>query len=168
MTCRECGRFFLQSPREHLFSHNVPIIYTDGACRNNGNDGAKAGYGVALGDYPEDQFWFSLSGNARRTSQRAELAGVSKGVSLAVEAAQEGDRGGDCWGETEFNFIVIATDSEYAVNGVTKWLPEWKENGFRTSSGRRPQNESAFRKIDNIITLSERQVSIGLWHIPRE
>ncbi|KAK8179068.1 ribonuclease H-like domain-containing protein [Phyllosticta citribraziliensis] len=155
LLCQECERFFLQSPAERYFSHEVPVVFTDGACLSNGNEGAKAGWGVAIGTHRSDQFDSSFSGNERRTNQRAELLGVNGGMHWGIYKIRAETPTDQCWVDAQFNALVIATDSEYAVKGLTEWLPEWKENNFRTSTGRRPQNESIFRNLDNELTRKE-------------
>jgi ribonuclease HI len=41
---------------------------------------------------------------------------------------------------------IIWSDSDYAVNGCTNWLPIWKNNGWRTRS---PNGNARSRKIAN-------------------
>ncbi|KAK8217689.1 hypothetical protein BKA81DRAFT_377696 [Phyllosticta paracitricarpa] len=113
--------------RALVLSGSVPVIFTDGACFNNGNDEARAGYGVAMGTRKSDQFWFPFIKITIRTSQKAELAGVRKGVTLGMQAVQGESPRYRCWEDTKFDAIVVATDSEYAVDRVTKCLPGWKE-----------------------------------------
>lgn len=82
------------------------IIYTDGACR--GNPG-KGGWGAILrykGKIKE------LHGGERdTTNNRMELmAAIS-----ALEALKK-----PC-------VVHLYTDSKYVLDGITKWLPNWKK-----------------------------------------
>ena len=102
----------------------MPIleIYTDGAC--SGNPGA-GGWGAILryGGIEKE-----LSGAvAETTNNRMELTAV-------IEALKALRR--DCE-------IVIHTDSQYVMDGVQEWLPNWKKNNWRTSN-----KKSAVKNID--------------------
>ncbi|KAK8179084.1 ribonuclease H-like domain-containing protein, partial [Phyllosticta citribraziliensis] len=140
--------------------HKLPLIFTDGACLNNGYDGARAGYGVVISNDAQGRKNFAFSGDQERTNQKAELAGVKKGLELAFQAAGQQGRAHSCPTPSYKNF-VIATDSEYAVKGITEWLPI-------ASNGRRPINEAEFREIDYIMERHEAMGhNVALWHIPR-
>ena len=54
----------------------------------------------------------------KRSSQRAELLAAIVGVKMAYP--QHGRS------EEEKQSLIIATDSEYVVKGMTEWFPEWK------------------------------------------
>ena len=97
-------------------------IYTDGAC--SGNPGA-GGWGAILRYGKTEK---ELSGAAAETTNnRMELTAV-------IEALKALRR--DCE-------IVIHTDSRYVMDGVEKWLPNWKKNNWRTSN-----KKSAVKNID--------------------
>lgn len=78
--------------------HHFRLIFTDGACRLNGQVGATAGIGLALGGRTSSQqaipITTSLDPNQKRTSQRAELLAALAGLRYLVECAElNGDDG---------------------------------------------------------------------------
>jgi len=96
---------------------NSFVIYTDGACSNNGSKKAKAGIGVH----------FSLKNNIqledlslkldidKPTNNKAEL--------IAIEKALE-----TCSQNNITSKIIIFTDSQYSLKCITLWYPEWVKN----------------------------------------
>ncbi|KAF9269918.1 hypothetical protein L218DRAFT_992598 [Marasmius fiardii PR-910] len=77
--------------------HHRPIVFTDGACLNNGHDDARSGIGVALGTSESDQVSFPVSDlegtlGSKRANQKAELLAALEGLkrlSLLYEARAE-------------------------------------------------------------------------------
>ncbi|MFE7749669.1 ribonuclease H [Streptomyces sp. NPDC057428] len=53
--------------------------------------------------------------------------------------------------------VEVRMDSQYAMNAVTKWLPGWKRNGWKTSVGKPVANRALVVGIDEL--LSGRSVS---------
>ena len=44
----------------------------------------------------------------------------------------------------------LRTDSKYVIEGYTKWIINWKKNGWKTSTGKSVQNLDLWQKIDNL------------------
>ena len=44
----------------------------------------------------------------------------------------------------------LRTDSKYVIEGYTKWIINWKKNGWKTSSGKAVQNLDLWQKIDDL------------------
>jgi ribonuclease HI len=101
-------------------------IYCDGSCINNGRRGARAGFGVSIQRDSTEVSAVSelLRADEPQTNQRAELRALSSAVQHALSAAQAGA-----------TTVRIYTDSEYAINCLTKWVPTWKRSGWRKQSG---------------------------------
>lgn len=53
--------------------------------------------------------------------------------------------------------VEVRMDSQYAMNAVTKWLPGWKRNGWKTSAGKPVANRELVTGIDEL--LSSRSVT---------
>ncbi|MBZ4323466.1 ribonuclease H family protein [Streptomyces huiliensis] len=47
--------------------------------------------------------------------------------------------------------VEVRLDSQYAMNAVTKWLPGWKRNGWKTSAGKPVANQDLVRSIDALL-----------------
>ncbi|MCA6091166.1 ribonuclease HI [Streptomyces sp. SCA3-4] len=48
--------------------------------------------------------------------------------------------------------IEVRMDSQYAMNAVTKWLPGWKRNGWKTAAGKPVANQELVARIDALLT----------------
>ena len=84
------------------------IIFTDGACVNNGKRNAKGGVGIYYQDSVKPNVSICLKGS-KPTNNKAELTAIK----MAIESCEDDDE------------IIIYTDSEYAINCTTKWAPGW-------------------------------------------
>ncbi|MFH9467749.1 ribonuclease H [Streptomyces clavifer] len=47
--------------------------------------------------------------------------------------------------------VEVRMDSQYAMNAVTKWLPGWKRNGWKTSAGKPVANRELVVGIDDLL-----------------
>lgn len=47
--------------------------------------------------------------------------------------------------------VEVRMDSQYAMNAVTKWLPGWKRNGWKTSGGKPVANRELVTRIDALL-----------------
>jgi ribonuclease HI len=47
--------------------------------------------------------------------------------------------------------LEVRMDSQYAMNAVTKWLPGWKRNGWKTSAGKPVANRELVVGIDELL-----------------
>jgi ribonuclease HI len=101
-------------------------IFCDGACINNGRRGARAGYGMVVRRGTAELLAVSeaLRADEPQTNQRAELRGIGCAINYALQAAESG-----------ITTIRIYTDSEYAINCLTKWSPAWRRAGWRKAGG---------------------------------
>ncbi len=101
-------------------------IFCDGACVNNGRRGARAAFGMmARRDGVEIAAVAEpLRADEPQTNQRAELRGLRAALQFAETAARSGA-----------TTVRIYTDSEYAINCLTKWVAGWKRAGWRRPGG---------------------------------
>ena len=102
------------------------LIFCDGACANNGRRGARAGYGVVVLRDGVELVAVSepLGAHESQTNQRAELRGLATALQHAGTLASSGA-----------TTVRIYTDSEYAINCLTKWVPGWKRAGWKRATG---------------------------------
>ncbi|KAH0839379.1 ribonuclease H-like domain-containing protein [Lanmaoa asiatica] len=159
--------------------HYYKIAFVDGACLENGRDGATAGIGIAIGRNPMTMHWAipigdDIDPSFIRTSQRAELLAAIHGIRKLAEFE---DRSKDKLGKAKEVHRdsdgkitwVITSDSEYVVLGMTEWVPAWKSNGWRNSSRKRPKNLDLFQTLDATVMRYEQEygVRIAFWRISR-
>lgn len=161
--CRHCGC--------HTHHPGSIVIAIDGACRNNGKTGARASIGVYHGP---DHGWNEsarLSPELRQTNQVAELAACRIALIDACTIQKNwGDIGEEIKGEKgRLCTVVIKSDSEYVVRGMTEWIYKWKANGWVNAKGLPVTNREHFDRIDSIVqSLENEQVTVQFWHVPRE
>jgi len=106
---------------------------TDGAC--SGNPGPGGWGGLIIFD---DNSELEIGGSElNTTNNRMELTAAIKTLEkLKTYKLKE-------------NF-KLRTDSKYVIEGYTKWIINWKRNGWKTSSGKSVQNLDLWQKIDQL------------------
>ncbi|KAK8254119.1 ribonuclease H-like domain-containing protein [Phyllosticta capitalensis] len=173
--CPDCGLFFYKcsdckdQDEDGYPCPGTSVVFTDGACLNNGQDGASAGWGVAFGTEGAQQFSVPMGNVESKTSQRAELEGAIAGLTHVMDYYKRFPPKKSSPYEGVKKQFVLTTDSEYVVKGMTEWLPNWKSNGYRTSTHKKPANLDLFMRLDKLIEGFESEdVVIGFLHIPRE
>jgi ribonuclease HI len=113
-------------------------IYTDGACQGNPGPG---GWGALLRYKGVEK---ELSGYAAATTNnRMELQAAIEGLK-ALKRSTEAD---------------LYTDSQYLRDGITKWLPQWKQKGWRLASKKPVKNQDLWEELDMLAQLHK----VG-WH----
>ncbi len=106
---------------------------TDGACSGNPGPGGWGGLIIF-----EDNSELEIGGSEQNTTNnRMELTAAIKTLEkLKTYQLKE-------------NF-KLRTDSKYVIEGYTKWIINWKRNGWKTSSGKPVQNLDLWQKIDQL------------------
>ncbi|KAL3470223.1 ribonuclease H-like domain-containing protein [Aspergillus californicus] len=144
------------------------LIYTDGACLDNGQANPRAGCSFVYRpstQHPEVHGYtrFRLENQGPtgevypQTSNRAELRAVIAALRFRY------------WPGEGCNSLVIATDSEYVVEGVTGWIRGWLRRGWKTSTGAAVKNRDLWeRLLGEIEEKNGRGMQVTFWRIPRE
>ena len=102
-------------------------IYTAGACLGNPGPG---GWGVLLRWRGAEK---ELSGGeAETTNNRMELMAAIQGL----EALKRPGR------------VTLTTDSTYVKDGITKWIFNWKKNGWRSAVKKPIKNMDLWQRLD--------------------
>jgi ribonuclease HI len=102
-------------------------IYTDGACIGNPGPG---GWGAVI---VRDGTTEELGGHeARTTNNRMELRAAIE--ALTHVPANEAVR--------------VFSDSQYVLNGITKWLPGWKRRGWLTAEDKPVENRELWEALE--------------------
>lgn len=110
---------------------NFAIAYTDGACRGNGNENAKGGYGAVI-ILPNGEQLDICGGEKGTTNNKMELLGAI----VVLENSPNNLP------------IQIWTDSGYVKDGITKWLAGWKKNGWKTAKKDPVKNQDLWQRLD--------------------
>jgi len=117
---------------------NAVTIYTDGACSGNPGPG---GWGVILlyGEHEREL----CGGRPDTTNNQMELLAAIEALSALKRACN----------------IDLYTDSVYVRDGITKWIENWKKNGWRTAAKKSVKNTDLWQALDQ--ALARHQVR---WH----
>ena len=105
-------------------------IYTDGACSGNPGPG---GWGAVL-QHPKGEREL-FGGEADTTNNRMELR-------AAIEALNALTR--PCT-------VTLYTDSTYVKDGITKWIHNWKQKGWKTAAKKPVKNADLWQALDQAI-----------------
>jgi ribonuclease HI len=107
--------------------HDVITIYTDGACKGNPGPG---GWGAWLSNGGhEKELW---GGEAVTTNNRMELTAVIEALSALKRSSE----------------VVIHTDSQYVRQGITEWIHNWKQRGWKTADRKPVKNVDLWQRLD--------------------
>ncbi len=110
---------------------DVVDIFSDGACKGNPGIG---GWGALLRNKGKEREL--CGGEAHTTNNRMELmAAIS-----ALEALSRSCK------------VRLHTDSKYVLQGITEWLPGWKQRGWKTASKQPVKNDDLWRRLDEAVT----------------
>jgi ribonuclease HI len=108
---------------------HLPVIdiYTDGACSGNPGPG---GWGVLLryNDHEREL----MGGEAETTNNRMELTAAIMALESLKRPAQAN----------------IHTDSTYLRDGITKWIHNWKSNGWKTAAKKLVKNVDLWQRLE--------------------
>jgi len=109
-------------------------IHTDGACRGNPGPG---GWGAWLvsGSH-ERELW---GGEAHTTNNRMELTAAIEALAALKRHCR----------------VQLYTDSQYVRNGITEWLPQWKNRGWKTADRKPVKNVDLWVRLEQEIERHE-------------
>ncbi|KAJ1914187.1 hypothetical protein IWQ60_008903 [Tieghemiomyces parasiticus] len=106
------------------------VVYTDGACINNGRAGSCAGVGAYFGDGDVRNISERLKGPVQ-TNQRAELTAIKRALEVCSRRRP----------------LTVHTDSKYAMNAITVWSVKWQNNGWVNCRGFPVANQDLIKAI---------------------
>lgn len=106
-------------------------IWTDGACSGNPGPG---GWGALLRSKKNNECHEKelQGGAADTTNNRMELTAAIEGLNALTRPAN----------------VVLYTDSVYVKDGITKWLANWKQRGWKTASKKPVKNQDLWQALD--------------------
>jgi ribonuclease HI len=102
-------------------------LYTDGACSGNPGPG---GWGALMlwNDHEKEL----CEGEFETTNNRMELMAAIMGLEYLKRGMG----------------VDLFTDSTYVRDGITKWILNWKKNGWRTAAKKPVKNEDLWKRLD--------------------
>lgn len=109
-------------------------LYTDGGCRGNQNKkniGAWAIY-MVYGDHKK-----SLSGGEKNTTNnKMEMTAVIMGLSELKRKDLP---------------VEVYVDSQYVLDGITKWIKSWERKNWKTANGASVKNIELWVEMDRLV-----------------
>ncbi|MDE0943035.1 MAG: ribonuclease HI [Alphaproteobacteria bacterium] len=114
------------------------VIYTDGACSGNPGPG---GWGALMqfGAHEKE----IKGGEPDTTNNRMEVMAAIGALEALKRPCQ----------------VNLHTDSVYLRDGITKWIINWKRNGWRTAAKKPVKNVDLWMRLEE--AMARHQVS---WH----
>ena len=105
-------------------------IYTDGACSGNPGIG---GWGVVILKKNENPIYIN-GGQLNTTNNQMELTAPIEALKKISGPAE----------------IEIFTDSKYVKMGITEWIKNWKNNGWKTANKKKVKNIELWIELDEL------------------
>ncbi len=102
-------------------------IFTDGACSGNPGPG---GWGAILraGGHEKEM----SGGEKATTNNRMEMMAVIRSLAALTKPSS----------------VILHTDSRYVLDGATKWIKNWKKNGWKTADKKPVKNDDLWRLLE--------------------
>lgn len=101
--------------------------FTDGACSGNPGPG---GWGALLRYNGNEREL--CGGEEETTNNRMELLAAIEALSALKQPCH----------------VRLTTDSTYVRDGITKWLENWKRNGWKTATKKPVKNQDLWIRLD--------------------
>ena len=108
--------------------------YTDGACRGNPGPGR---WGVLLQFGKHEKRLYG--GEKDSTNNRMELMAAI----MALESLKRSSK------------VIIVTDSQYVMNGITSWIKNWKKRNWKTAANKPVKNIDLWQRLESASALHE-------------
>lgn len=116
------------------------IIHTDGGCRGNPGLG---GWGAVLQviqtsstDRPTIRKELDINGAERHTTNnRMELMAAIESLKHLTTKSRK---------------VIVVSDSQYLVKGMSEWIDGWKRRGWKTGDRKPVQNADLWQQLDSL------------------
>lgn len=136
---------------EQLASEYDAWIFTDGGCRNNGNNAGghvlptdKAAWAYVI--LHDGHAMTSTGGKVGATNNQMEMTAVLESLKALEDM------------ELSQKKLLLSLDSNYVRKALsdssdgTAWIKGWKERGWRNSNGKAVANQDLWKEIDKEIS----------------
>ena len=114
-------------------TRQIKNFYTDGACSGNPGPG---GWGTLV--YFNDGSVYEMGGRETpSTNNRMELLAAIQALKVLKASGQN-------------QLVTLYTDSQYVIDGITKWIKGWKKKGWKTAQGKAVLNQDLWETLDQL------------------
>lgn len=126
-------------PEELVKDPTAFALFADGACRGNPGPGA---WGVVAMNGQGEVIFESNGLDTSTTNNRMELEGAIQSLERLLEH----------WVEKgiESAPVFLYSDSKYVIEGLDKWVPGWKNRGWKKADGKSPENLELWQHLDYV------------------
>ncbi len=115
------------------------FLYCDGASRGNPGPGSYAG----IGQDAQGEVIFELEAYEwKTTNNRMELSGAIENLIKLEEYL------GEKKVALEDARVFLYSDSKYVVDGIMKWIINWKKKNWKKSDGKEVENLDLWKSLD--------------------
>lgn len=118
----------------HIDDEGYVHVYTDGSCEGNGKSNARAGIGVWFGRGHLKNVGEPVEGPP--TNNVGEIEAATKAIQIAKSCGVPK--------------LQINTDSQFLIRCVTEWLPKWRRNNWKLSSGGDVKNKLQLQSLHSV------------------
>jgi ribonuclease HI len=119
----------MQTPHPQMLPSAT--VYADGSAKGNGSKNARGGWGFRV-EFSDGRVEENFGGETPTTNNRMELLAVINALGSLKGRHQ----------------VVVWTDSQYVVKGMTEWLAGWKRRGWKSSTGEAVKNIELWTALD--------------------
>ena len=109
-------------------------IYIDGACKNNGKENSKGGYGIVIFDNNNNLIDAYVKYFNNVTNNQMELRAFLKTFELLNTKYKNKQ-------------AVIYSDSSYCINILESWIHKWSQNNWQNSKGETIKNLDIIKSL---------------------
>lgn len=124
-----------------MTDRNTIYVFTDGSCLGNQNKHKASpggwAYGILYYDEYESQSkqFLDSGGDSDTTNNKMELSACIEALSYITKHL-----------DTNKN-VVLYTDSQYTINGITSWIKGWMKNNWKKSDGKEVLNSDLWAEL---------------------
>ena len=108
-------------------------LFTDGACEGNPGPGGYAAILSPSGELGPDSLEIT-GAEAQTTNNRMEMMAVIQGLEAIATPSD----------------VLVVSDSQYVIKGITQWIHGWKKRGWRNASGQPVKNRDLWERLDSL------------------
>ncbi|KAF2234789.1 hypothetical protein EV356DRAFT_566945 [Viridothelium virens] len=135
------------------------VVSVSEAYRRTPSHDRIAAYGIFVS--PDKATGHTIT-NPHPTRETAELEGTIAAL-RSVQRMRDSDSAFD------IERVVIKSDFEYVVKGMTTRIQQWKASGYLNSDGKPLVNSTLFRMLDDLVLeLNDEGVGVQFWQVSRD
>lgn len=134
-------------------------IFSDGNCKGNGKEYAKAGYSVYFGNNEIYSIFNKTKLISKNTTNVTNNVAELSGIKLIYKTIYQNQS------LFKNNDNIICTDSQYSISCISKWSDNWIKNNWINSKGEVVKNKDLIKEILVIKNSIPKDINITFKHV---